>query len=360
MHSHGYANAIQFAGMDPDKAAQLYLERINIKIPVFETMDEKDLNYVKMINAGQRIELNNVSFGYISHRIVFYLMNLHIKTRQVFFARAGTSEQYDSFKSDASLGKAGVDYSKKMADTLIAHKEEERLLLIETLKAQGEIVDIPAKPLTVWTSTRKRTVETAQYLADLGYPVRQRSQMSQLNPGICEKMSERRIRQDFPEEVEKHELDPYHHRYPRAESYHDLAVRLEPVILELEREKNDLLIIAHESVLRVLYGYLMACDAMSIPTLSFPRNEIIEVSLWSPRLVCLANSSSMTDKSQIIPASYQNEAKRIPILGLAPDIVPSSPQDLKIPVVPSGVVTPLDGLGTPIMNGRGTPVARDT
>lgn len=62
-------------------------------------------------------------------------------------------------------------------------------------------------------------------------------------------------------------------------SYHDLAVRLEPVILELEREQNDLLIIAHESVLRVLYGYLMACNAADIPFLQFPRNEIIEVSL---------------------------------------------------------------------------------
>ena len=52
---------------------------------------------------------------------------------------------------------------------------------------------------------------------------------------------------------------------------------MEPVILELEREKNDLLIIAHASVLRVLYGYLMACNAMDIPGLKFPRNEIIEV-----------------------------------------------------------------------------------
>lgn len=54
-------------------------------------------------------------------------------------------------------------------------------------------------------------------------------------------------------------------------------MRLEPIILELEREQNDLLIIAHESVLRVLYGYLMACNAADIPFLSFPRNEIIEV-----------------------------------------------------------------------------------
>ena len=41
--------------------------------------------------------------------------------------------------------------------------------------------------------------------------------MSQLNPGVCEKMSERRIRAEYPDEVIKHEADPYHHRYPRAE-----------------------------------------------------------------------------------------------------------------------------------------------
>ncbi len=58
-------------------------------------------------------------------------------------------------------------------------------------------------------------------------------------------------------------------------------MRLEPIILELEREQNDLLIIAHESVLRVLYGYLMACDAMSIPTLKFPRDQIIEVRFYT-------------------------------------------------------------------------------
>jgi len=199
-------------GMDPDEAAKLYLQRINVKIPYFETMDEPDLNYVKLVNAGERIQLNNVTFGYISHRIVFYLMNLHIKSRQTFFARAGTSKHEDSFKADASLSPEGVEYAKKMADVLIRHREEERQAAIANGGSSA-----PLKPLTVWTSTRRRTVETAEYLASLGYKVRQRSQLRALNPGVCEKMSERRIREEYPEEVEKHEIDPYHHRYPRAE-----------------------------------------------------------------------------------------------------------------------------------------------
>lgn len=98
--------------------------------------------------------------------------------------------------------------------------------------------------------------------------------------------------------------------------------------MELEREQNDLLIIAHESVLRVLYGYLMACIATDIPGLNFPRDEIIEIE----------------------PTSYQNEATRILIPDLPPEMIPSSPEDIKIPVPPSlpnsGAVTPV-GLGTP-------------
>lgn len=99
-----------------------------------------------------------------------------------------------------------------MGETLLKHREEERQAFIK----QGGL-DTPLKPMTIWTSTRRRTVETSYYLFSKGFRVRQRAQMSQLNPGVCEKMSERRIRLEYPDEVEKHEADPYHHRYPRAE-----------------------------------------------------------------------------------------------------------------------------------------------
>ncbi|KAK2021786.1 6-phosphofructo-2-kinase [Colletotrichum zoysiae] len=314
-----------FAGMDPDEAAKLYLRRIDMKIPVFETMEEKELNYIKMINAGQKFFYNNVSFGYLSHRIVFYLTNLHIKSRTTYFVRAGVTTEEDSYKADAPLSEEGMAYAARMSETLLKHREQERAALVE----RGG-PDIPLRPLSVWTSTRCRTVQTADYLKKKGFKVRQRSQMSQINPGVCEKMSERAIRHIYPEEVEKHELDPYHHRYPRAESYHDLAVRLEPIILELEREQSDLLIIAHESVLRVLYAYLMHCATMDIPVLKFPRDEIIE----------------------IIPAAYQNEAKRIHIPGIDPKITPSSPEDVSIPVSASdpasGNLSPVPGLSSPV------------
>lgn len=198
--------------MDPDEAADLYLKRIDMRIPMFETMNEGELNYIRMINAGAKFFYNNVSFNYLSHRIVFYLTNLHIKSRTTFFVRAGTTEEEDSYKADAPLSEQGKIYAETMSETLLKHREQEQA----EKEAKGG-AHAPLRPLTVWTSTRRRTVQTADYLVERGYKVRQRSQMSQINPGVCEKMSERVIRQIYPEEVEKHELDPYHHRHPRAE-----------------------------------------------------------------------------------------------------------------------------------------------
>jgi 6-phosphofructo-2-kinase/fructose-2,6-biphosphatase 4 len=67
---------------------------------------------------------------------------------------------------------------------------------------------------------------------------------------------------------------------------------------------------------------------MDIPKLKFPRDEIIE----------------------IIPAAYQNEAKRIHIPGLDPKTIPGSPEDIRIPVPasPGGNLSPIPGLSSPV------------
>lgn len=49
-------------------------------------------------------------------------------------------------------------------------------------------------------------------------------------------------------------------RYPRGESYLDMIQRLEPVISEMEREGESIVIVGHQAVLRVIFGYLMVSD----------------------------------------------------------------------------------------------------
>jgi 6-phosphofructo-2-kinase / fructose-2,6-biphosphatase 4 len=201
-----------YVGWKDEDAVQDYLARINARIPVFETMNEEDLHWTKVINGGERVVVNHCKFGYLSQRIVFYLLNLHIKSRQTYFARAGTTSESDSYKADAPLSESGREYAKKLGETLVMHREKERQAII----ARGG-PDNALKPLTIWTSTRRRTVETANYLANLGYNTKQRSQLTQMNPGDLEKLSDQEVLEHYPEEVVKHTQDPYHHRYPRAE-----------------------------------------------------------------------------------------------------------------------------------------------
>jgi hypothetical protein len=56
--------------------------------------------------------------------------------------------------------------------------------------------------------------------------------------------------------------------------------------------------------------------------------------------------------AQIIPASYNNEAKRIKIPNLPPEIIPASPEGIKAPAPPSGFATPVPGLGSGLASPR--------
>lgn len=63
--------------------------------------------------------------------------------------------------------------------------------------------------------------------------------------------------------------------------------------------------------------------------------------------------------TQIIPASYNNEAKRIKILDLPPEIIPGSPEGARAAAPPSGFTTPQPGLGSGMISPRGKPGTPD-
>ncbi|ODQ51900.1 6-phosphofructo-2-kinase [Saitoella complicata NRRL Y-17804] len=260
-----------YVGWDPREAVKDYLRRIDAKIPHFESIEDRDLDYVKVINVGEKIIVNNARFGYLSSRIVFYLTNLHIKRRVFYLARAGNSIDEGSYRLDSELDDEGRSYAESLTRTVLKRRESE-------LKQRREKGDMsPENSLIVWTSTRARTVQTASGFKEAGFTVRERPQLSQRNPGVCEGKSAEEIRKMYPDICAALDQDPYHTRFPRAESYHDVALRTSDVLLEMERQRGDLLIIAHESVLRCLYAYFRGTPADEIPFLSFRRNELVEV-----------------------------------------------------------------------------------
>jgi len=71
--------------------------------------------------------------------------------------------------------------------------------------------------------------------------------------------------------------DKLKYRYPRGESYLDLIQRIEPIIYEIERSKDPVIIIAHQAVLRCLYAYFARNEIPEVPHIDIPLHTVIKL-----------------------------------------------------------------------------------
>ncbi|KAM7402043.1 hypothetical protein PAMP_017314 [Pampus punctatissimus] len=94
--------------------------------------------------------------------------------------------------------------------------------------------------------------------------------------GVCEEMMYEEIQEHYPQEFALRDQDKYRYRYPRGESYEDLVQRLEPVIMELERQKN-VLVICHQAVMRCLLAYFLDKTADELPYLKCPLHTALKL-----------------------------------------------------------------------------------
>ncbi|KAJ7485299.1 6-phosphofructo-2-kinase-domain-containing protein [Mycena latifolia] len=283
-----------YRGWDPDKAVEDYYGRIRDHEKYYEPVEETTWPFIRIINVGEKIMVNNIQ-GYLQSRIVFFLMNIHNRYRTIYFARSGQSLIEHSYKADSDLSPAGWEYAERLKE-----------FVLERRAKQGS----NERRLVIWTSTRRRAHHTAwPFLATaqasasasgtpaapeplspdglttahrvsspaLNVKVVEKPQMSEINPGIWDGLSPDQARKYYPADWERFAKDPYAFRAPRAESYHDLSVRLEPVLIELEREREDLLIIGHASVIRCLLAYLIGLPASEIPAIEIARGDLLEV-----------------------------------------------------------------------------------
>ena len=79
------------------------------------------------------------------------------------------------------------------------------------------------------------------------------------------------------EEYEARRRDKFIYRYPRGESYQDIILRLDPVIIELERTRRPVMVIAHNAVIRALYAYFQGVPRERCPHLPIPLHSVIEL-----------------------------------------------------------------------------------
>lgn len=256
---------VKVRGTDPDyahltreQAKEDFLRRIKHYEAVYEPLDadgtESHYTYCKIIDVGRSATMNLIS-SYLESQIAFYLLNLHIAPRNIFISRHGESQYNVEGKigGDSDLSERGWAYARALPQLIQYHIGDE--------------------PLTVWHSSLRRTAQTAGFLK---YPKLMWKSLDELDAGVCDSMTYTEIAEFYPEDYASRDDDKFNYRYRGGESYRDLVVRLEPVIMELERQ-NNILIIGHQAIIRALYAYFMGYDQNELPYIKVPLHTVIQL-----------------------------------------------------------------------------------
>jgi 6-phosphofructo-2-kinase / fructose-2,6-biphosphatase 3 len=250
---HTKLGLADYAGMSADEAFRDFQARIAQYVRAYVPVEDDEGSYVKLIDAGKQVLSSRIE-GYLSSRLVFFLMQIRPTHRPIWLSRHGESE----FNV---VGRIGGD------SPLTAHGTEYAELLAAFVHART------AHPV-VWTSTLQRAVATA---APLGHEGETWRALDEIDAGVCEGLTYEEIKARMPDDFAARAHDKFRYRYPRGESYADVIQRLEPVIVELERQRSPVLIVAHRAVLRALYGYLMGKPQDECPHLTMPLHTVIEL-----------------------------------------------------------------------------------
>lgn len=281
-----------YANWDYNKAYADYLARIKYLAPYYQEMGDVDkqngLLYIKTINFSERIEVHNANHGYLINKVLFFMMNSTIKLGLVFFARCWKREL--DIKDDPPLDAAGRKHAHNLTMTLMdylaakgrsyVHNVPDRShaqLPVDQRQPAAGADGIHDESLVVWGLVKRRTIEYTHEFAERGFKIRDRIQLLKKIPGVVGNMTDEQIKEAYPEDYASYIADPYHYRYPRSESYHDLAIKIEPLILEMERMNGDLLIVADDTVIKVFLGYLLSVSCYEIPNLHIAQDEIVEI-----------------------------------------------------------------------------------
>lgn len=245
-----------YKGVEGDVAISDFLERIRHYEDIYEPISEEfegHFTFIKIFNAGEKYVIHKHE-GYLQSKIVYWIMNVHITPRTIYLTRHGESmyNVTNRIGGDSDLTSRGEHYSMALAYFF-----------------NGQT--IPG--LRVWTSWLKRTIQTAVHV---DAPQERWKALNEIDAGEMENLTYEEIEANHPEEFKARECNKLTYRYPGGESYQDLVARLEPVMMELERQGNVLLV-AHQAVLRCILGYFLDKPVSDLPYIKVPLHTLIKL-----------------------------------------------------------------------------------
>lgn len=268
-------NMPDYKGENPEKAVEDFKKRIENYESIYQPISDEELSWVRLVDAGRQVTMNNIK-GFLAGRVVQFLINLHFHPRPIYLSRHGQSEynKLQKVGGDSGLSPAGEEYALALAKYVDEH------ILVD------KIDGIDGNPMhaRLFTSSLRRTKLTARHIKhdtlDDGWIVMRPKVLRNLDEiyaGVFDGYTYKEIQTVAPEEFEARSRNKLTYRYPRGESYLDVIDRLAPVIQEIERTKDPILIVGHQGILRIIYSYFMDYPREKAPFEKIPLNTIIKL-----------------------------------------------------------------------------------
>ncbi|CAL7950552.1 unnamed protein product [Xylocopa violacea] len=255
---HNYKEILRYsadyAGMDPVRADEDLRLKVAHYVRCYEPMDEKIYPRIRIDTGSMDIQACKVT-GHVETSVLGYLGSVTVKPHTLYFSRHGESEfnVLGKVGGDAVLSARGERYAQALATKFNAMR-------------------IP--DLRVMTSRLRRTIATAR---GVEAPQEHVAALNELHAGICEGLSYEEMQEHYPQEFAWRDQDKLRYRYPWGESYVDAMQRVDPVLSELQKS-NNVLVVSHQAILRCIIGYFMDKKPEELPYMEVPLHTIIRVS----------------------------------------------------------------------------------
>lgn len=301
-------NGPDYKGMDPDVALEDFKQRIAVYetayVPLGEYEEKNNMPYIQMIDVGRKVVSHQVR-GFLSAQTNYYLLNFNLAPRQIWITRHGLSQDNVSGKigGDSDLADEGVKYAQCLARFMDEQRVKWETRQLESARNthfppqpgdatppnpyfqpqsndgdasstngtdEGPVFE--GKPFCVWTSMLKRSIQTAKFFDEEMYDIKQMRMLDELNAGVMEGLTYNCISAQYPDEYSSRKKNKLQYRYPGpgGEGYLDIINRLRPVIVELERMTDHVLLVGHRSVARVLLAYFRGLPREAVADLDVP------------------------------------------------------------------------------------------
>lgn len=245
----------EFGHLTREKAIKGFRERISYYQSIEEPL-ESERNYIRLDSLHNRVMEEEISdsIPYYEQIRDFLVTNT---VKNLYLIRHGETfyNKEDRIGGDSDLTEKGRAQARALAD----YFKKKRIPLI-------------------FTSQKKRTHQTASPIkeAQEDCTIIPLAEFDEIDSGICECMSYKKIRAQMPQVYAERKKDKYNYVYPEGEGYATMQERIVRGIkkaLYLSNPSDNIMIIGHRAVNRMILSHFMFRREEDVPFIYIPQDK---------------------------------------------------------------------------------------